>query len=129
VKLAAISYVVRDYDEAIAWFVDVLGFELREDTRLDDNKRWVRVAAPDSETCLLLAKADGANQLSAVGDVAGGRIGFFLTVAHFEVWHQRLLSRGVYFREAPRHESYGTVAVFEDLYGIGWDLIEPRTSR
>lgn len=124
-KLAAVIYVVRDYDEAIAWFVDVLGFVLREDLALGDGKRWVRVSTPDAATCLLLAKADGANQLGAVGHAAGGRVGFFLHVDDFKATHARLLARGVQFRELPRYESYGTVAVFDDLYGNGWDLIGP----
>ena len=124
-KLSAITYVVRDYDEAIAWFVNVLGFELREDLALGNGKRWVRVAAPGGETSLLLAKAEGANQLAAVGQAAGGRVGFFIHVDDFAATHAVLLSRGVHFREAPRHETYGTVAVFEDLYGNAWDLIGP----
>ena len=124
-KLAAVTFVVRDYDEAIAWFVDVLGFELRENLALNDEKRWVRVTAPEGETSLLLAKADTANQIAAVGQAAGGRVGFFLHVDDFDVAYQQLLARGVHFRERPRYENYGTVAVFEDLYGNGWDLIGP----
>jgi catechol 2,3-dioxygenase-like lactoylglutathione lyase family enzyme len=129
VKLAAVTYVVRDYDEAIAWFVDVLGFVLREDVALGDGKRWVRVSTPAGETSLLLAKADGANQLVAVGQAAGGRVGFFLHVDDFEATHERMLARGVQFRELPRYESYGTVAVFDDLYGNGWDLIGPPPAK
>jgi catechol 2,3-dioxygenase-like lactoylglutathione lyase family enzyme len=125
VKLSAVTYLVRDYDEAIAWFVHVLGFELREDAALGDGKRWVLVAAPGAETSLLLAKADGANQLAAIGLASGGRVGFFLYVDDFAATHAVLLSRGVHFRETPRHETYGTVAVFEDLYGNAWDLIGP----
>ena len=124
-KLASITYVVRDYDEAITWFVDVLGFALVEDTRLSDSKRWVLVAAPGGGSQLLLAKADGVAQAQAVGKAAGGRVGFFLHVANFAETHATLLARGIRFREHPRHESYGTVAVFEDLYGNGWDLIGP----
>jgi catechol 2,3-dioxygenase-like lactoylglutathione lyase family enzyme len=128
-RLSAITYVVRDYDEAIAWFVGVLGFELREDTRLNDKKRWVLVAAPGGDTSLLLAKAEGANQLAAVGQAAGGRVGFFLHVDDFDAIHATLLARGVCFLEQPRHESYGTVAVFDDLYGNSWDLIGPAAPR
>ena len=124
-KLAAITYLVRDYDEAIRWFVDVLGFELKEDTWLGENKRWVRVAVPGGATSLLLAKAEGPNQIAGVGNAAGGRVGYFLYVDDFEVDYQRLLALDVRFREMPRHESYGTVAVFDDLYGNGWDLIGP----
>jgi catechol 2,3-dioxygenase-like lactoylglutathione lyase family enzyme len=127
-KLAAVTYAVRDYDEAISWFTNVLGFVLQEDLVLGDGKRWVRVSTPGGETSLLLAKADGANQLAAVGQAAGGRVGFFLHVENFEVMHSQLLARGVQFRELPRHESYGTVAVFDDLYGNGWDLIGPLST-
>ena len=122
-KLASITYVVRDYDEAITWFVDVLGFALVEDTRLSDSKRWVLVAAPGGGSQLLLAKADGVVQAQAVGKAAGGRVGFFLHVGNFAETYAVLLRRGVRFRENPRHEAYGTVAVFDDLYGNGWDLI------
>jgi catechol 2,3-dioxygenase-like lactoylglutathione lyase family enzyme len=122
-KLANVTYVVRDYDEALNWFVDVLGFELREDTRLSESKRWVRVAAPESETCLLLAKADGEKQRDATHNAAGGHVAFFLHTDNFDREYHRLLSKDVKFREAPRHETYGTVAVFEDLYGNASDLI------
>ncbi len=122
-KLAHVTYLVRDYDEAIAWFVDVLGFELREDAKLSDTKRWVRVAAPESETSLLLAKADGANQVDGISRAAAGRVGFFLQTHDFEQDYKRLLAQGVVFREGPRHEAYGVVVVFEDLYGNLWDLI------
>jgi catechol 2,3-dioxygenase-like lactoylglutathione lyase family enzyme len=122
-RLANITYLVRDYDEAIDWFVNVLGFELLENTTLGAGKRWVRVAAHHSETSLLLAKAEGANQIDAIGKAAGGRVGFFLHTDDFVVLHQQLLAKGVRFREVPRHELYGTVAVFEDLYGNTWDLI------
>jgi catechol 2,3-dioxygenase-like lactoylglutathione lyase family enzyme len=122
-RLANITYLVRDYDKALNWFVDVLGFELREDTRLSESKRWIRVAAPASDVCLLLAKAQGPNQVAAINAVAGGRVGFFLHTDDFDAAHKRLLANGVYFREEPRHEVYGTVAVFEDLYGNAWDLI------
>jgi catechol 2,3-dioxygenase-like lactoylglutathione lyase family enzyme len=126
-KLAAVTYVVRDYDEAIQWFVEILGFELREDTILSEHKRWVRVAAPNSDTCLLLAQADTPSQIDAIGQAAGGRVGFFLHVQDFATYHALFKARGVHFREAPRYEEYGTVAVFDDLYGNGWDLIGPPT--
>jgi catechol 2,3-dioxygenase-like lactoylglutathione lyase family enzyme len=125
VSLAAVTFLVRDYDEAISWFVDCLGFELIEDTVLGDGKRWVRVAAPGGSTSLLLAKAVGSNQLAAVGQAAGGRVAYFLNTADLDATFARMTGSGVRFRETPRTESYGKVAVFEDLYGNGWDLIEP----
>ena len=125
-QLSAVTYLVRDYDEAIAWFVDVLGFMLIEDIALGEAKRWVLVAAPDGGSRLLLARADGDQQETAIGKAAGGRVAFFLHTDDFAHDHAAMLAKGVTFRELPRHESYGTVAVFEDLYGNGWDLIEAR---
>ena len=125
-RLAAVSYLVRDYDEAIEWFVDVLGFALIEDVMIAGSKRWVLVEAPDGGARLLLAKADGPDQDAAVGKAAGGRVAFFLHTDDFARDHAAMLAKGVTFRETPRHETYGTVAVFADLYGNGWDLIEPR---
>ncbi len=125
-RLSAVTYLVRDYDEAIAWFVDVLGFVLIEDIALGETKRWVLVAAPDGGSRLLLARADGDQQEAAIGKAAGGRVAFFLHTDDFARDHAAMLAKGVTFRELPRHESYGTVAVFEDLYGNGWDLIEAR---
>ena len=125
-RLPLITYLVADYDHAIAWFTTVLGFTLLEDTPLGGKKRWVRVAAPGGGAELLLAEADGPEQRAAIGKVAGGRVGFFLRTDNFTAEHARLLGHGVRFLEAPRSEPYGTVAVFEDLYGNKWDLIEPR---
>jgi catechol 2,3-dioxygenase-like lactoylglutathione lyase family enzyme len=124
-KLANVTYLVRDYDEAIKWFVDVVQFTLIEDTILSGSKRWVRVASSYSEACLLLAKADGPLQDSCVGKAAGGRVAYFLHTHDFDESYERMLRKGVKFRELPRLESYGRVAVFEDLYGNLWDLIEP----
>lgn len=124
-SLSATTYLVRDYDEAVAWFTERLGFVLVEDTRLSETKRWVKVSTGQGGTCLLLAKADGPDQEAAIGKAAGGRVAYFLHTDDFAVTHARMLAAGVKFREAPRHESYGTVAVFEDLYGNGWDLIQP----
>ena len=124
--IANITLVVSDYDEAIAFYVDALGFELLEDTQLSDMKRWVRVAPPGAETALLLAKADGPEQAAAIGNQTGGRVGFFLHTDDFARDHAAMLSKGVKFREEPRHESSGTVAVFEDPFGNLWDLIEPK---
>jgi catechol 2,3-dioxygenase-like lactoylglutathione lyase family enzyme len=125
-KLAAVTYLVRDYDEAIAWFVGALEFTLIEDVMIAGSKRWVLVEAPGGGSRLLLAQADGPQQDAAIGKAAGGRVAFFLHTDDFARVHAAMLAKGVKFREAPRHEAYGTVAVFEDLYGNGWDLIEPR---
>ncbi len=126
-RLGAISYLVRDYDEAIAWFTASLGFTLIEDTALGNDKRWVVIAASaTSETTLLLALASGAVQQAAVGQQAGGRVFLFLETDDFARDHARMRERGVVFREAPREEAYGTVAVFLDLYGNPWDLLQRR---
>src|SRR5207253_2045900 len=121
---AAVTFLVRDYDEAIAWFTGALGFDLLENSELGDGKRWVRVSAKSGGSALLLAKADGPER--AVGRAAGGRVAFFLYTDDFARDHVAMLAKGVHFREPPRHEDYGTVAVFDDLYGNGWDLIEPK---
>ena len=123
-RIGAVTFVVRDYDEAIAWFASALGFSLIADTPLGDGKRWVLVG-PGEGTPLLLAKAEGSGQEAAIGKQAGGRVAFFLHTDDFARDHARMTAAGVTFRETPRHEAYGTVAVFEDLYGNPWDLIEP----
>jgi catechol 2,3-dioxygenase-like lactoylglutathione lyase family enzyme len=124
--LGLVTVVVRDYDEAIAFYVDVLGFDLREDTRVDGRKRWVVVAPRGArETGLLLARAAAGGQEARVGDQTGGRVGWFLHTETFEDDFERMRSAGVEFEEAPRHEPYGTVAVFRDPYGNRWDLIQP----
>jgi catechol 2,3-dioxygenase-like lactoylglutathione lyase family enzyme len=125
-KLAAVTFLVRDYDEAISWFTGCLGFALIEDVALGEGKRWVLVEAKDGGSRLLLAKADGPEQEAAIGKAAGGRVAFFLYTDDFARDHAVMLAKGVKFREAPRYEAYGTVAVFEDIYGSGWDLIEPK---
>lgn len=125
-KLAIISYLVRDYDEAISWFVDTLGFAFVEDAILSETKRWVVVApASDKGAALLLARADGAGQEARIGDQAGGRVFLFLETDDFDRDFARMSANGVKFLESPRTETYGKVAVFEDLYGMKWDLIEP----
>ncbi|MEL7110836.1 MAG: VOC family protein [Pseudomonadota bacterium] len=124
--IASITLVVPDYDAAIAFYRDSLGFTLLEDTKLGDTKRWVRVAPPGAETALLLAKADGQAQVAAIGNQTGGRVGFFLHTNDFARDHTAMLAKGVSFREEPRFEPYGTVAVFEDPFGNLWDLIEPK---
>jgi catechol 2,3-dioxygenase-like lactoylglutathione lyase family enzyme len=125
--LAAITYVVRDYDEAISWFTSALDFQLIEDTDMGAGKRWVLVAPKGGQGGrLLLAKADGPEQIAAIGKAAGGRVAFFLNTDNFSHGHARMLAAGVKFNEPPRHEAYGSVAVFQDLYGNRWDLIEPK---
>ncbi|MBR0957339.1 VOC family protein [Bradyrhizobium japonicum] len=124
--LSLTAVVVRDYDEAIAFFVGKLEFELREDTRLDEEKRWVVVAPPGSdESGILLAKATTPGQEQAIGNQSGGRVFLFLATDDFNRDYKAFRERGVRFLEQPRREVYGTVAVFEDLYGNRWDLIEP----
>jgi catechol 2,3-dioxygenase-like lactoylglutathione lyase family enzyme len=125
-SLAAVTYLVRDYDEAIAWFTEKLGFALIEDTPLAGGKRWVLVGS--SGSWLLLAKAEGEQQ-AFIGKAAGGRVAFFLETADFATTFEKFAQAGVHFLEAPRYEAYGTVAVFADLYGNRWDLIEPRRLR
>lgn len=126
-QLAHVALLVRDYDEALAFYTGKLGFRLVADTPLGAGKRWVLVAPPGAGagSALLLARAEGATQLSQVGCQAGGRVFLFLTTDDFWRDHARLLAQGVVFREAPRQESYATVAVFADLYGNLWDLLQP----
>lgn len=124
--IALTALLVRDYDEAIAFYVGALDFELREDTALGGSKRWVVVAPRGAQSGLLLARADGPAQEARIGDQAGGRVGFFLHTDDFARDHAAMGARGVRFLEAPRSEAYGTVAVFADLYGNRWDLLEPR---
>lgn len=114
-----------DYDAAIDFYVGKLGFELREDTKLSEAKRWVRVAPLGAETSLLLAKADDPEQEDAIGNQTGGRVGFFLETDDFARDHALMLAKGVTFEEKPRYEKYGTVAVFSDPFGNLWDLIQP----
>ncbi len=123
-RLALSTFLVRDYDEAIAFFVQKLGFALIEDSPREDGKRWV-VVAPGGAAALLLAKAVGERQTSRIGDQAGGRVSFFLYTDDFSRDHRAMAEKGVRFVETPRKEPYGTVAVFEDLYGNRWDLLQP----
>ena len=125
--LHALALLVRDYDEAIRWYTTALGFELLEDTEMGGGKRWVRVAPRGSGgTALLLALAKGDEQVAAVGRQAGGRVFLFLHTDDFARDHAHMTAHGVRFVEEPRHEAYGTVVVFEDLYGNRWDFIEPK---
>ncbi|MDJ0340113.1 VOC family protein [Streptomyces sp. H10-C2] len=124
--LGLVALVVRDYDEAIAFYTGALGFELREDTARDDGSRWVVVAPQGSrETGLLLARASTPEQESRIGGQTGGRVGLFLNTDDFDRDYKRMVAAGVTFEEEPRHEPYGSVVVFQDLYGNRWDLIEP----
>ena len=125
-KIALISLLVGDYDEAIDFYTRRLNFILLEDTKLSETKRWVRIAPPGStETCLLLAKAEGADQKSRIGNQTGGRVFLFLYTDNFERDYQNLLENNVSIVRQPLKETYGTVSVFADLYGNLWDLIEP----
>lgn len=117
--------MVPDYDAALEFYVGVLGFRLDQDTALDGGKRRVRVTPPGpGGTSLILAQADGADQVASIGKQAGGRVAFFLGTDDFARDHARMLARGVHFEEHPRHETYGTVAVWQDPFGNRWDLIE-----
>ena len=125
--ITQVALVVRDYDEAIRFFTQALGFTLVEDTPRGDGKRWVRVAPPGGPgTELLLAQAATPSQQEAVGNQTGGRVFLFLRTDDFQRDYARMKSQGVRFTEEPRREEYGTVVVFLDLYGNKWDLIGPR---
>jgi len=121
--MGLVTLVVRDYDEAIRFYVDGLGFTLVEDTP-QDGKRWVVVSAGGGAS-LLLAEATSEEQKARVGDQTGGRVGFFLNTDDFDRDHARMTAFGVKFLETPREEVYGKGAVFEDLYGNRWDLLQP----
>lgn len=127
-SLGLVSLVVRDYDEALEFFVGKLGFELVEDTYvLEQSKRWVVVSPPGAtESRLLLARASSAEQVSRIGAQTGGRVFLFLRTDDFWRDYERYKARGVEFVRPPRQESYGTVAVFTDLYGNMWDLLQPK---
>ena len=126
-NLGLVTIVVERYNDAIAFFVDALGFELAEDTPSLTNdgrpKRWVVVRPPGAETGILLAEADGEAQAAVIGRQAAGRVGFFLRVDDFDAAYQRMLSAGVEFTEQPRIEPYGRVVVFRDIAGNLWDLL------
>lgn len=123
-KLGMIAIVIDEYDAAINYYVNDLGFTLIEDTELSPEKRWV-VVAPSSEGAqILLAKASNEQQQAAIGNSTGGRVGFFLYTDNFAETYERYLSKGIEFTETPRNESFGEVVVFKDKYGNKWDLIE-----
>jgi catechol 2,3-dioxygenase-like lactoylglutathione lyase family enzyme len=124
--IAHLALVVKDYDDAIAFYTKKLGFRLIEDTVLTESKRWVIVAPPGSKECsLLLAKAAKPEQETAIGYQTGGRVFLFLYTDNFNRDYQNMIEKGIHFVRQPVKEIYGTVAVFEDLYGNLWDLIEP----
>ncbi|MEV6407501.1 VOC family protein [Streptomyces bobili] len=126
-RIALVTLVVDDYDEAIRFYTEAVGFRLVEDEARPDGSRWVvvRPGGHQEGTGLLLARAKDDTQRSRVGDQTGGRVGFFLHTDEFAGDHARMSAAGVTFLEEPRHESYGSVAVFRDLYGNRWDLLQP----
>lgn len=124
-RLAQIALVVKDYDEAISFYTQKLNFTLLEDTVLSETKRWVRVGSKGNGCCLLLAKAANPEQESRIGNQTGGRVFLFLHTDDFKRDFQHLLDQQVKIIQPPTVEPYGTVAVFEDLYGNLWDLVEP----
>ena len=125
-NLTHIALVVNDYDETIKFYTEKLHFNLIEDTKLSETKRWVIVAPPGNSGCsLLLAQASGEEQKSRVGNQTGGRVFLFLHTDNIERDYQNLVDNKIKIIRPPQKEVYGTVAVFEDLYGNGWDLIEP----
>ncbi len=126
-RIALVTLVVDDYDEAIRFYTEAVGFRLVEDEARPDGSRWVvvRPGGHQEGTGLLLARAKDDSQRSRVGDQTGGRVGFFLHTEDFAGDHARMSAAGVTFLEEPRHESYGSVAVFRDLYGNRWDLLQP----
>jgi catechol 2,3-dioxygenase-like lactoylglutathione lyase family enzyme len=129
-RLSLVSLVVADYDEAITFFTRALNFELCEDTALGGGKRWVVVRPVGSVgSGLLLARADGPAQTTHIGDQTGGRVFLFLEIDDFERDRARMIAAGVRFVEAPRYETYGVVAVFEDLCGNRWDLIQRKPTE
>ena|ERR1700733_9616600 len=128
--IAHIALVVKDYDEAIEFYTGKLGFTLEEDTVLSESKRWVLVRPPGNGECsLLLAKAAKPEQDFAIGNQTGGRVFLFLFTDSIERDYENMLKNGIHFIRTPAKEEYGTVAVFEDLYGNLWDLIEPSAKN
>ena len=123
-RLSALSILVPTYEAGIDFFCGQLGFDLLEDTDLGGGKRWVRVGPAGAETVFLLARAVGPDQEAAIGNQGGGRVWLFLETDDFTRDHAAMLAQGVHFEEKPRHEPYGTVAVFQDPFGNRWDLIQ-----
>ena len=122
--LHAFTIVVPDYDAGIGFYVGQLGFDLRADIDQGAGKRWVMVSPPGAVTAILLARAEGPNQTAAIGHQTGGRVGFFLHSDDFAADHARMVAAGVRFEEEPRHEPYGSVAVWVDPFGNRWDLLQ-----
>lgn len=128
--IAHFALLVQDYDEAIDFYTQKLDFKLIEDTIIDEKKRWVMVAPPGAkECCILLARAANDNQKSCIGNQTGGRVGFFLFTDDFDRDYTKMIDRSVSFVRPPTEYDYGKVAVFEDLYGNLWDLIEPTAKN
>ena len=129
-RIAHISLVVKDYDEAIQFYTRKLDFKLIEDTKLGEDKRWVLVAPPGAgECCLLLAKAANEKQAESVGNQSGGRVFLFLFTDDFWRDYNNMVAKNIHFVRPPKMEAYGMVAVFEDLYGNQWDLLEPNQNN
>jgi len=124
-RVATVTIVVADYDAAISWYTEKLGFTLFEDADLGGGKRWVTVGPSMGGVRLLLARAGGRAEQSRIGDQTGGRVFLFLETDDFARDHAAMQAAGVVFEEPPRHEPYGTVAIFADLHGNKWDLIQP----
>ena len=126
-RIVQIALLVKDYDEAIKFYTEKLNFTLIEDTMLSETKRWVRIAPKgSSEFCLLLAKADGEEQQTRIGNQTGGRVFLFLYTDDFWRDYKNMLAEEILFIREPIEEKWGTVAVFKDLYGNLWDLIQPK---
>ena len=127
-RISALALVVPDYDAALAFYVGTLGFRLCEDID-QGRKRWVTVEPPGGGTRLVLARAEGAAQAAVIGNQAGGRVFLFLSTDDFARDHAAMTAAGITFEEAPRHEAYGTVAIWRDPFGNRWDLIGPPADR
>lgn len=126
-RIALVTLVVDNYDRAKTFYCDSLGLDCVADEALPDGKRWLVVKPKGADGCgLLLAEADDDEQMHSIGNQTGGRVGFFLHTDDFARDHAAMLAKGVRFLEQPRHEAYGSVAVFEDLYGNRWDLLQPK---
>ena len=126
-RIGLTALVVREYDEAIRFYVDAVGFTLVSDDDMGNGKRWVVVTPPGGDAGLLLARAVGPEQSNAIGAQAGGRVGHFLYTTDFDAQYARMVAGGVTFLESPRAEMYGMVVVWQDLYGNRWDLLEDYT--